>query len=169
VVDRESCQVTTLDWILVAVLGLSLLMGVWRGLVFEVLSVMGWVAAFFAAQWLGPALALRLPLDSLGDAARSVLAYTLTFVLAVFAAGLLASLVRKLVAVVGLRPVDRVLGAAFGLVRGLVILLAATVALEMTSFKTADWWRQSPGAALLSVTLAGLKPALPEGFARFLN
>ena len=40
-----------LDWIFAAVLLASMLIGAWRGLVFEVLSVLGWVAAFFAAQW----------------------------------------------------------------------------------------------------------------------
>ena len=148
---------------------MSLLVGVWRGLVFEVLSVLGWIAAFVLAQWLAPAVAVRLPMDSLGESTRYAAAYVLTFVVAVFAAGLLASLLRKLVSAVGLRPVDRMLGAAFGLVRGLVILLAMTVVVEMTSLKTADWWQESPGASLLSFTLAGLKPVLPQGFARFLN
>ena len=33
------------------------LLGLWRGLVFEVLSLLGWVAAFLLAQWLAPRLA----------------------------------------------------------------------------------------------------------------
>lgn len=159
---------TTLDWILLAIVGLSALVGLWRGLVYELLSVLGWVAAFFAAQWLAPAVAHRLPLDSLADSARYAAAFALVFVLAVFAAGLVSALLRKLVAVVGLRPVDRVLGTAFGLVRGLVVLLALTVVVEMTQIKTAPWWQEAAATPWLSVTLAGLKPALPERFARYL-
>ena len=41
----------TLDWILLAVLLASLLLGAWRGLVYEVLSVLNWVASFVLAQW----------------------------------------------------------------------------------------------------------------------
>ena len=160
---------TTTDWIFAAVLGVSMLVGVWRGLVFEVLSVLGWLAAFFVAQWLAPALAVKLPSDSLSDTTRYAAAYVLTFVAAVFAAGLLAAMCRKLISAVGLRPVDRAMGAAFGLVRGLVLLLAVTVVVEMTALKTSQWWQQSVGASFLSVTLAGLKPALPEGFGRFLK
>jgi membrane protein required for colicin V production len=160
---------TTTDWIFVAVLGLSMMVGVWRGLVFEVLSVLGWLAAFFVAQWLAPALAAKLPSDSLSDTTRYAAAYVLTFVAAVFAAGLLAAMCRKLISVVGLRPVDRAMGAAFGLVRGLVLLLVVTVVVEMTALKTSQWWQQSVGASFLSVMLAGLKPVLPEGFGRFLN
>lgn len=159
---------TTLDWILLAVVLLSLAIGLWRGLVFEVLSVLGWAAAFFAAQWLAPQVAVHLPGDGLGEPVRHAAAFVLTFVVAVFAAGLLASLLRRLVSAAGLRPVDRVLGAAFGLVRGLLLLLALTVVVEMTTLRSADWWRQSQGAPWLSMTLAGLKPALPESFARYL-
>ncbi len=43
-------MLTAVDWILLAVLGLSMLLGLWRGLVQEVLSLAGWVAAFFVAQ-----------------------------------------------------------------------------------------------------------------------
>jgi len=159
---------TTLDWILLAVVGLSLLVGLWRGLVYELLSVLGWVASFFVAQWLAPAVALRLPLDSLSDSARYAAAFAGVFVLAVFAAGLVSVLLRKLVAAVGLRPVDRLLGAAFGLVRGLVLLLALTVVVEMTQIKTAPWWQEAASTPWLSAGLSGLKPALPERFARYL-
>ncbi len=160
---------TTLDWLLVCVLALSLLLGAWRGLVYEVLSVLGWVAAFFLAQWLAPVVAVKLPMDSLTEPIRHAAAFVITFLVVVFAAGLLASLLRKLVSVVGLRPIDRVLGAAFGLVRGIMMLLALTVVVEMTSLKSALWWQASTGASLLSVTLAGLKPALPEGLGQYLN
>lgn len=159
---------TTLDWILLAIVALSLVIGVWRGLVFEVLSVLGWVASFFAAQYLAPQVADRLPVDSFGEPVRYAAAFVLTFVVAVFAAGLLASLLRKLVSAAGLRPVDRMLGAAFGLVRGLVLLLVLTVVVEMTALKTAPWWQQALAAPWLSATLAGLKPVLPQSFARYL-
>ena len=161
--------ITTIDWVLLAVLALSLLVGLWRGLVFEVLSVLGWVAAFFLAQWFAPDVAALLPMASLSQSTRYAAAFVLTFIVAVFVAGLLASIVRKMVAAVGLRPVDRVLGAVFGVVRGLVLLLAVAVAIDMTPLKDSPWWQESTGAPVLSAALKGLKPALPEQFSRFLN
>ena len=59
-----------LDWIFVALLLASMLMGAWRGLVYEVLSLAGWVAAFLAAQWLAVDAAALLPLDGAQDAVR---------------------------------------------------------------------------------------------------
>lgn len=159
---------TAVDWILLGVLVFSMLLGAWRGLVYEVLSVLGWVVSFFVAQWFAPDLATRLPVQSASDPVRYAAAFVLIFIAAVFAAGLLAFVVKKLVAAVGLAPVDRVFGAAFGVLRGIVLLLAATVVIDMTALKSSSWWRESKGAPVLTATLKALKPVLPEQFAKYL-
>lgn len=159
---------TGADWILIGIVLLSLLVGLWRGLVFEVLSLVGWVVSFFIAQWLAVSVAVHLPLQGLSDPVRYAVGFALTFLVCLVAAGLLATLSRKLIAVVGLLPVDRLLGAAFGALRGLVILLALAVVIGLTPLKTSDWWVQSQIAPLLSVVLTGLKPALPGSLSRFL-
>jgi membrane protein required for colicin V production len=161
--------VTALDWILAGVLLFSLLLGAWRGLVYEVLSVLGWAASFYAAQWLAPQVARMLPLQSATEPLRYAGAFVLVFIGALFAAGLLAALLKKLVDTIGLRPVDRTLGAAFGLLRGLIMLLAATVVMDMTALGSSAWWQQSVGAQTLTATLTGLKPMLPGQFARYLD
>ena len=159
----------TTDWILLGVLALSLVIGAWRGLVYEVLSVLGWVLAFYAAQWLAPQVAVLLPLQSVSQSVRYAAGFALVFIAAIFTWGLVVFLIRKLVDSVGLRPVDRTLGAAFGLVRGLVLLLAFTVVINMTALKRSDWWTESAGAQGLTSLLKGLKPALPERFAQYLG
>jgi len=161
--------VAAVDWILLGVLVFSMLLGAWRGLVYEVLSVLGWVVSFFVAQWFAPDLAARLPVQSAADPVRYAAAFVLIFIASVFAAGLLAFLLKKLVAAVGLAPVDRVLGAAFGVLRGVVLLLAATVVIDMTALKTSEWWRESKGAPVLAATLKAIKPVLPEQFAKYLT
>ena len=60
----------TLDWVFLAVLLVSLALGAWRGLVYEVLSVLGWIAAFVVAQWLAPDAAAWLPMGSAGNGLR---------------------------------------------------------------------------------------------------
>ncbi len=159
----------TTDWILLGVLALSMLVGAWRGLVYEVLSVLGWVLAFYAAQWLAPQVASMLPLQSVSQSVRYAAGFALVFIASIFTWGLVVFLIKKLVDSVGLRPVDRTLGAAFGLVRGLVLLLAATVVINLTALKRSDWWVDSAGAQGLSSILKGLKPALPTRFAQYLG
>ena len=156
------------DWILLGVLVFSTILGAWRGLVYEVLSLLAWIAAFFAAQWFAPQVAAWLPITSAPDSVQYAAAFLVVFIAAVFAVGLLAYLVKKLVESVGLRPIDRILGAGFGLVRGVVLLLAATVVMDLTSLKTSDWWMTSQGAQVLDAALQGIKPLLPEQFAKFL-
>jgi len=160
--------VPAVDWILLGVLVFSTVLGAWRGLVFEVLSLLGWVAAFFTAQWFAPQVALLLPVTSASESLRYAAAFVLVFIAAMFAAGLLTFLIKKLIESAGLRPVDRTLGAAFGLLRGLLLLLAATVAIGMTSLKSSDWWKESTGAPLLDSAVINLKPLLPEQFAKYL-
>jgi membrane protein required for colicin V production len=144
-------------------------LGAWRGLVYEVLSVLGWAASFYAAQWFAPQVATMLPLQSAAEPVRYAAAFVLVFIAALFAAGLLAFLLKKLVEAMGLRPVDRTLGAAFGVLRGLILLLAAAVVMNMTALRSSSWWQESRGAPLLEATLRGLKPVLPEQFAKYLN
>jgi membrane protein required for colicin V production len=160
--------VAVADWAFLGVLVVSLIIGAWRGLVYEILSVLGWALSFYIAQWFAPAVAAVLPLQSASDSVRYAAAFVLIFIVSVFLAGLLAVLFKKLVEAIGLRPVDRTLGAAFGLVRGVILLLAVTVVVNMTAFKASDWWQESVGAGVLTAAVQGLKPVLPEQFAKYL-
>ena len=158
----------TLDFIFAAVLVVSLLLGIWRGLVYEVLSMVNWVLAFALAQWLAYDVAGKLPMDGAADGMRYAAGFALVFILAVFAGGLVAALFKKLLTAVGLQPVDRALGAVFGLARGVVMVLAATVVISMTPMKSGDWWQNSVGAEISLAALKGLKPVLPEEFGKYL-
>lgn len=157
-----------LDWLFLAVLLLSLVIGAWRGLVFEVLSVLSWAVAFVLAQWFAPDAAGWLPMGNAAEPVRYAAGFVLVFVAAIFAGGLVAFLIKKLVAAVGLRPADRLLGAAFGLVRGVLLLLVVTVVVGMTPLHTAAWWQEAAGPKVTSTVLAGLKPLLPEEFGKYL-
>ncbi|MBJ2159909.1 MULTISPECIES: CvpA family protein [unclassified Variovorax] len=157
-----------LDWIAVTLIVVSMLFGLMRGLVFEVISLVGWVAAFIAAQWLASDVAAWLPFGEPQATWRYPLAFVLVFVAVAFGAGLVAALTRKLITVVGLRPVDRILGAAFGAARGAVALLVLAVVVHLLVLSDSAWWRDSLSAGVLDAALQGLKPALPEKLASYL-
>jgi membrane protein required for colicin V production len=160
--------VALLDWIAVTLIVVSMLFGLMRGLVFEVISLVGWVAAFIAAQWLASDVAAWLPFGEPQATWRYPLAFVLVFVAVAFGAGLVAALTRKLITVVGLRPVDRILGAAFGAARGAVALLVLAVVVHLLVLSDSAWWRDSLSAGVLDAALQGLKPALPEKLASYL-
>jgi membrane protein required for colicin V production len=157
-----------MDWALLAVLLLSALLGLWRGLVYEVISVAGWVAAFVLAQAYASDAAAWLPLAGFSAPLQLAVGFALVFIATAFLGGLLAWVIKKGVEYVGLRPVDRVLGGVFGLLRGCVILLALAVVVSMTPLQQQAAWQASHGAGLLLATLHQVKPLLPESVARYL-
>ena len=150
-----------LDWVFVAVLLASMLIGAWRGLVFEVLSVLSWVASLVLAQWFAADMAAWLPLEAWPVSGRYAAGFAAVFVLALFACGFVASLARKLVEATGLRPADRALGALFGVLRAGLILLVVTALVQLTPLHQSAWWSASLGAPWLSVALQELRPVLP--------
>jgi len=158
---------TPVDICLLLLLLASVLLGLWRGLIYEVLSAVGWVAAFFLAQWLAQWAAQRLPLQDFSEPLRHAAGFAAVFVAAAFAAGWLAWLLKKLIETVGLRPVDRVLGAGFGLLRGAVMLLALALVVNMTPLKEQEGWQASAGARGLERGLRLLKGAMPENLVRY--
>ncbi len=158
-----------IDWTLLAVLAGSVLMGLWRGLVFECLSLAGWLVAWFAAQWLAPQLSPHLPVGTPGSALNLAAALTLCFVATLVAWGLLAKLIRMLIHATPLSLPDRLLGAGFGVLRGTVLLLAVSSVIALTPAAQSEGWRASKGAQWLAGTLQVLKPLLPPAVGRYLQ
>ena len=157
------------DWTLLAVLVASVFIGLWRGFVFECLSLAGWVVAWFGAQWLAPQLAAKLPVGTPGSALNLAAALSICFIAALVAWGLLAKLVRLLLHATPLSIPDRLLGGAFGVLRGAVLLLAVASVVGLTPAAQSTVWRRSQGAQWLASSLQALKPLLPEPVARLLH
>ena len=120
------------DWSLVAVLALSIAVGLWRGLVFELLSLVGWVAAYVAAQVFAATVAPMLPIGTPGGALNQGAAFALVFVAALIVWALASRLLRLLIHATPLQLIDRVLGGGFGLLRGAVLLLAVATVVSLT-------------------------------------
>lgn len=156
------------DWVLLAVMGLSVAVGLWRGLVFEVLSLVGWLAAYIAAQMFSPAVAPFVPVGTAGGALNQAAAFALTFIGALLIWALASRLLRFLIHATPLQWADRVLGGGFGLLRGAVLLLAVATIVSMTPAQTDPAWQRSQGAAWLTTLLYGLKPVLPDAIAQHL-
>lgn len=161
-------MLATLDWLVLAVLLASAVLGLWRGLVYEVLSVLNWIAGFLLAQWLAPVAAEWLPMGGWGESLRYAAGFALVFIAALFAGGFVAWLVKKLIEAVGLRPVDRALGGLFGLVRGTVLVLVLGVVVHLADLKDGAWWTESMTAGVATAALRGLKPVVPETFGAYL-
>ena len=151
-----------LDWALLAVLALSVLVGLWRGLVFELMSLAGWVLAWMVARTWAADVAVWLPVGAADSVLRLGAAYALSFMLTLLLCAVLARLVRGLIAATPLSGIDRLLGAGFGLARGLMVLLVAATLLMWTPAPKSAWWQASKGAVWLESMLRVLRPMLTE-------
>ena len=159
-------SITWVDWALIAVLTLSVVVGLWRGLVFEVLSLVGWIVAFIAAQMFAVQAAAFVPVGTPGSAFNHGVAFLGVFVLALLVWAVGSRLARMLIHATPLQPVDRALGGVFGLARGAVLLLVVATVVMLSPAQRSLAWQHSQGAAWLATVLQGLKPVLPEAIGR---
>ena len=150
------------DIVLLAVFLLSVLVGLWRGLVFEIVSLLGWLVAFVIANSAGPFLADLIPLSGSDPQVRLWVAYIVVFVLVLLTCTLLARMLRALVAATPLSFVDHLLGGVFGMVRGALILVVAATLVMLSPYANSTTWKSSHGALWLGLALEGLKPILPQ-------
>jgi membrane protein required for colicin V production len=137
-----------------------------RGFVFEVMSLAGWLVAWFAAQWLAPQAAVYVPIGTPGSTLNFAAAFVACFLAAIVVWGLLSKLVRLLIQATPLSIPDRLLGAGFGLVRGAVLLLAVATTVALTPAAKSPSWQASHGARWLEIARHGLMPLLPADVAR---
>ncbi len=160
---------TWLDYALIGVFAASLALGAWRGLVREVLSILGWIIAFLAANLLAGPLGPEMPQAIPTPELRVATAFVAVFVVALVATSLVALLLSKIVKAVGLGGVDRMLGALFGAARGALIVLAAALLAGLTSAPRQPFWRDSLSGPVLVQAAQTLKPLLPQTFAERLR
>lgn len=151
-----------LDYAVLGVFAASLVVGAWRGLVREVISIFGWVVAFLAANLfagpLGPAMPQAIPTPELRVAA----AFVAVFAAALIVSSLAGILLSRLVKAAGLGGLDRVLGAGFGAARGALFILAAATLAGLTSAPRQAFWRDSASGPLLAQAVNALRPLLPQ-------
>jgi membrane protein required for colicin V production len=160
---------TWLDYAVIGVFVVSLAVGALRGLVREVLSILGWVIAFLAANLLAGPLGPLMPQAIPSPELRVAAAFVAVFVASLIVTSLLGLLLSKIVKAVGLGGVDRMLGALFGLARGLLIVLAAVLLAGLTSAPKQSFWRDSASGAYLVQAAQALKPLLPQTFSERLR
>lgn len=160
---------TWLDYAVLGVLVLSIAWGVWRGLVREIMSLGGWVIAFLAANLFAAPFSALLPASIARAELRSLISFVAVFLITLVLASLVGILLSKIVRSVGLGNLDRLLGALFGLLRALLIILAAAIAAGFTGFPRNAAWKDSIAGPQLAVAVGALKPWLPPAFAERLK
>jgi len=160
---------TWLDYAVIGVFAVSLAVGALRGLVREVLSILGWVIAFLAANLLAGPLGPLMPQAIPSPELRVAAAFVAVFIASLIVTALVGLLLSKIVKAAGLGGVDRALGALFGVARGVLIVVAAALLAGLTSAPRQSFWRDSASGAYLVQAAQALKPLLPQTFSERLR
>ena len=157
---------TIFDYVVLFILVSSVVISTMRGLVKEILSLLGWVAAFIVANAFGAKLAPMLPSVIPGEALRLIVAFIALFLGVRVLMGLLALAIGALIEASGLTLADRGLGGLFGLGRGIVIVLAGVILCGMTSIPQQAFWKDALLSPMAETGARTVKPFLPAAFAQ---
>ncbi|GHT89702.1 hypothetical protein FACS1894185_5880 [Betaproteobacteria bacterium] len=154
---------TAFDYGVMGIIGVSLLLGLWRGMVGEVIALLAWVLAFFAAKTFGAEIGLSLFAASVSDENVRILAgWALVFMLTLVLMALVQLAVRGAIRALGLGFADRFLGLLFGVLRGVLIVLVLVIIGGMTPLPREIWWAEAKLAPPLEIAVLALQPWLPE-------
>ena len=155
---------TLIDYIVLFVLGVSVLFGVIRGLMKEVLSLAAWVISFIAANALAPQIARVLPQTLATEEIRLLVSFVGIFILVLVAMSVLAVMMSRLAKIAGLGSLDRVLGGVFGLARGVVVVMILALLAGLTSLPRQPMWRNAFMSHALETLAGHIAPWLPADF-----
>ncbi len=155
---------TGFDFAVMAILLVSLLFGLWRGLVYEVLSLVGWPVAFLLSKLFAGGVAPMMP--GTQETMRITLAYAVVFVAALIVWGVLAWLLSRLVKATGLGWLDRVLGGLFGALRGVLVILVLVWLAGLTPIPEQPFWRTAQTSKTAEDVALLTKVWLPDNIAQ---
>ncbi len=160
---------TGFDWAIVAVLLLSTLVSLFRGFIKEAFSLLVWALAFWVAFAFSGDLRGYLTGYVDEPSVRAGMAFIGLFVLVLIVGGIANYLLGKLVESTGLSATDRMLGAVFGLVRGLAMVVLFFLIAGLTPMPQDSWWRQSTVVPYLMPLVNTVHGWLPESIGRHIR
>lgn len=132
------------DYVIIAIIAISCLLSVKRGFTIEAISFVSWIAAFVIGRLFSSPLAylLRDYLDP--PSVREPVAFIALFIATLIVAALIKRLAKEVVSVSGLSAMDRMLGIAFGAMRGVIIIIFGLGVLSRLFELDNDlWWKES--------------------------
>ena len=152
---------TGFDFVLLAILAISVVLGLLRGLLKEVLSLVAYASAFLAAIWWGPTVSdwsgqwISQPFVSMA------LAYLGVFIAVLLSIGFVNMALSALLSKTGLTPADHGLGAMFGLLRGVLFVLILVILAGYTPLPEEPWWKNAMFSKQVVGVVQQIKLRLP--------
>ncbi len=160
---------TALDYFVIGIIAVSSLLGLVRGVVKELLSLLAWVLAFMAAKLFADWATRWVPVQLENPALRHAAGFILIFILVMVLAMLVGMVLSASIKALGLGLADRLLGMAFGSLRGVTIVLILVLLAGLTTLPHSPLWRQSLFTPYLVRLAIMVQPWLPDDFVKHLQ
>lgn len=155
---------TAFDYILLVLLVGSTLFSMTRGLVKEIIALASWFVAFYVAINYGDMFARWLPNAISGEALRMVVAFVVLFIGTRIVMMFLAKLLKLVLGASGLTSMDRLLGALFGFVKGVLIALVLVLVCGLTRIPQQPFWKNAKFSPAAESVARSVMPYLPGYF-----
>ena len=156
---------TWFDYAVIAVVGLSVMLAVFRGVVRELAAIAGWAAAFILSGLFAHDLAQWLPV-ALSPMLKAVIAYLVIFLGVLLLSGIAGLTLTRLFHAAGLGFADRAVGALFGLMRGVLIVFVGVMLAGLTGLPREPFWREAALSGPVETAVLAAKPVLPKELAQ---
>lgn len=131
------------DWIILSILGLSVLIGLFRGLISEMLGLVIWAVAFWASWAFGPSVAAWFGRYISMPTAQMVIGHGAVLMGVLIVGAIIRAIISRILWRTGLSGMDRMLGMVFGFARGALIVAFMVFLFSLTALPQESWWRQS--------------------------
>ena len=157
---------TIFDYVVIGIVGLSLVFGLWRGVVGEVVALMAWVVGIFAAVEFGARVGHTVFGGIVDPSIRTLAGCALVFIGVLVVMSAVRWAVRGMVKALGLSMSDRLLGMVFGFMRGVLVAMVLVGLGGMTAAPKQPWWREATLAPPLETAVLVAKQWLPDDLAK---
>ena len=157
------------DYAILATIAISLLVGLLRGFIKEVFSLVVWAAAFVVAYRFAGDVAELMEAHVSLPSARTAIGFIGLFIVVLVIGGLINYLLGRLVQSTGLSGTDRLLGGFFGIARGVTLVVAAILVTGFTPLPADGWWKESRLIRSFMPLVSWSAGLLPEGVAGYLD
>ena len=151
---------TILDYFFIFIIFLSFIIGCYRGFTRELFSLVGWILAFYFANYFSDSFIKFIPFE-FGEQLNFIVIYISIFIITLLTASFLSNLLNKFINTIGLGSLNLILGSLFGCLRGILIAFIIIFLIEKTSFLSEDSLVESKTLPIIKLVIKKTLSYLP--------
>lgn len=158
-----------IDYAIIGLISISLIIGLFRGLIREAFALFTWGIAFWVGLTFSTPFATFLESSITNPSARIAAAFITLFLLTLILGAIINKLLSVLIDKTGLTGTDRVAGLIFGIARGVFFIVILVMLSGLTPLPESSWWKESQLLPMFQSLAVWLKLHIPDDMASYLN